>query len=122
MVTGLLKIGEKSLYVHDSEGVTRHITAPCVLDFFVHESRQRSGYGKLMFEYMLNEENVTPDKLAIDRPSEKLLRFLSKHYGLDKAIPQMNNFVVFEGFFDTEPHLNGGDEITSRGRMHVTAR
>lgn len=39
-------------------------------------------------------------KLAIDRPSEKFLAFLSKHYALTKIIPQNNKFVVFQGFFD----------------------
>lgn len=38
--------------------------------------------------------------MAIDKPSPKLLSFLHKHYGLETIIPQMNNFVIFEGFFD----------------------
>jgi hypothetical protein len=41
--------------------------------------------------------------LAIDRPSEKFLGFLYKHYGLEKILPQANNFVVFEGFFINNP-------------------
>ncbi|XP_010182255.1 PREDICTED: alpha-tubulin N-acetyltransferase 1, partial [Mesitornis unicolor] len=48
-------------------------------------------------------ERVDPWRLAIDRPSEKLLGFLRKHYGLEDAIPQVNNFVIFEGFFSTRP-------------------
>jgi alpha-tubulin N-acetyltransferase 1 len=76
-----LKIGRKSLYVFDKLGETQHVIAPCVLDFYIHESRQRHGLGKVLFEHMLDMENLLPEKLAIDRPSEKLLGFLMKHYG-----------------------------------------
>ncbi|CRL01006.1 CLUMA_CG014252, isoform A [Clunio marinus] len=102
LVLGLLKIGRKSLYVFDQNGDTRHVNAPCVLDFYIHELRQRAGLGKVLFEYMLEQENFTPEELAIDRPSEKLLSFLRKHYGLSTKIPQMNNFVIFDGFFGSQ--------------------
>ncbi|XP_069630247.1 alpha-tubulin N-acetyltransferase 1 isoform X2 [Haliaeetus albicilla] len=57
------------------------------------------GYKKLF----LLSERVEPWRLAVDRPSEKLLAFLRKHYGLADAIPQVNNFVIFEGFFSNRP-------------------
>uniref|UniRef100_A0A8D8ES39 Alpha-tubulin N-acetyltransferase n=1 Tax=Culex pipiens TaxID=7175 RepID=A0A8D8ES39_CULPI len=81
LVVGILKVGHKSLYVFDQNGETVNVTAPCVLDFYVHESRQRGGLGRELFEHMLNEEKIQPQSLAIDRPSEKLLGFLQKHYG-----------------------------------------
>lgn len=58
----------------------------------------------------LQEENIEPVKLAIDRPSEKFLGFLKKHYGLSGAIPQMNNFVVFDGFFTKSKQAAGTPE------------
>ncbi|XP_026541700.1 alpha-tubulin N-acetyltransferase 1-like [Notechis scutatus] len=48
---------------------------------------------------MCIRERVEPYQLAIDRPSEKLLCFLRKHYSLSDVIPQVNNFVIFQGFF-----------------------
>ncbi|XP_023801450.1 alpha-tubulin N-acetyltransferase 1 [Cyanistes caeruleus] len=54
-----------------------------------------------LFREMLQRERVQPEKLAVDRPSEKLLGFLRKHFGLCNLIPQVNNFVIFEGFFST---------------------
>ena len=75
----------------------------CVLDFYVHESRQRSGCGKNLFEYMLQDQKTTPKFMAIDRPSPKLLAFLRKYYGLAKSIPQVNNYVIFDGFFVGRP-------------------
>jgi alpha-tubulin N-acetyltransferase 1 len=77
----MLKVGHKSLYVFDTNGETQNVMAPCVLDFYVHESRQRAGLGRQMFDYMLEHENIHPNQMAIDRPSEKLLGFLRKHYG-----------------------------------------
>lgn len=116
---GLLKVGVKSLYVFDELGQTRHVDAPCVLDFYIHDSRQRSGLGKILFEHMLAEEGWYPQRLAVDRPSEKLVAFLRKHYGLMTPIPQTNNFVIYSGFFgDSEKPVtqqNGnGLHITSR--------
>ena len=52
-VVGLLKVGAKHLYVYDSHGQVHERTPLCLLDFYVHESKQRSGYGKKLFEAML---------------------------------------------------------------------
>ncbi|KAF2902838.1 hypothetical protein ILUMI_03355 [Ignelater luminosus] len=105
----MLKTGKKSLYVFDRDGHHYQVAPPCVLDFYVHESRQRTGLGKQLFEHMLQKEKVEPVKLAVDRPSDKLLSFLNKHYGLNNALRQMNNYVVFDGFFPEaqEKDVNG---------------
>ncbi|XP_076272790.1 alpha-tubulin N-acetyltransferase-like [Rhynchophorus ferrugineus] len=111
-VTGMLKTGEKGLYIFDREGQHHQVTPICVLDFYVHESRQRSGFGRKLFEHMLKMEQVEPVKLAIDRPSDKFLGFLNKHYGLNNPIKQMNNYVVFDGFFPKvvdSPKSTGSD-------------
>ncbi|KNC30381.1 Alpha-tubulin N-acetyltransferase 1 [Lucilia cuprina] len=122
-VIGLLKVGTKDLYLFDETGQTRKVeNAPSILDFYIHESRQRAGLGKDLFETMLADENWTPVKCSVDRPSEKLLGFLKKHYGLVRTIPQSNNFVLYEGFFDDgnkqqqqqqQQHTNGGMHITN---------
>lgn len=104
-VTGMLKTGKKGLYVFDRVGQHYQVQPNCILDFYIHESRQRTGLGKHLFEHMLQKEEVDPVKLAIDRPSDKFLAFLKKHYNLDAAIRQMNNYVVFEGFFPEEEKL-----------------
>lgn len=38
--------------------------------------------------------------MAYDRPSIKLLSFLKKHFNLYEYIPQANNFVVFNDYFN----------------------
>ncbi|XP_014252269.1 alpha-tubulin N-acetyltransferase-like isoform X3 [Cimex lectularius] len=102
-VIGMLKMGRKRLYMFDERGQCNETVPLCVLDFYVHESKQRMGCGKKLFNYMLHEEGVEPEKLAIDRPSEKFLRFLQKHYNLTHSVHQTNNFVVFSGFFNNTP-------------------
>lgn len=99
-VIGLLKVGRRNLFIRNHVGQIKEIQPLCVLDFYVHESVQRGGYGKLIFEKMLQTEALAPSKLAYDRPSEKLISFLRKHYGLSKYIPQNNNFVVFDAYWD----------------------
>lgn len=68
---------------------------------------------------MLEYEHLLPEQLAIDRPSEKLLSFLRKHYALTQKIPQMNNFVIYDGFFTSQETQK---EVSGSGQMHITAR
>ncbi|XP_074872421.1 alpha-tubulin N-acetyltransferase 1 isoform X2 [Carettochelys insculpta] len=98
-IIGFLKVGYKKLFLLDRQGAHNEVEPLCVLDFYIHESLQRHGYGKELFQYVLQRERVQPHQLAVDRPSEKLLCFLRKHYNLRGTIPQVNNFVIFEGFF-----------------------
>ncbi|XP_075229251.1 alpha-tubulin N-acetyltransferase-like isoform X2 [Lycorma delicatula] len=117
-VVGLLKMGQKNLFIFDATGLNHEKMSLCVLDFYVHESRQRKGYGKILFEHMLREENTVPHRLAIDKPSEKFLAFLYKHYGLSKIIPQTNNFVIFDGFFYNDCKQSiGKTEIIDNGQV-----
>merc|ERR1711871_599640 len=95
-VQGILRVGKKSLYVRKSvNSEYQEISPLCVLDFYVHESKQRSGVGKQLFEFMLQQERASPSRLGYDRPSAKLRGFLSKHYKLSNFLPQSNNFVIF---------------------------
>lgn len=86
-VLGMLKVGEKKLFIRNEQGSIREITPLCVLDFYVHESCQRGGIGRQLFELMLHSEHSTADRLAYDRPSSKLFGFLAKHYGLKQYVP-----------------------------------
>jgi len=102
-VVGMLKVGRKKLFLLDNAGKPHEMTPMCVLDFYVTEKRQRTGCGKKLFETMLRRENVDPRYLAVDRPSDKLISFLRKHYNLANIIPQVNNYVIFSGFFKDQP-------------------
>nr|XP_038954721.1 alpha-tubulin N-acetyltransferase 1 isoform X3 [Rattus norvegicus] len=154
-IIGFLKVGYKKLFVLDDREAHNEVEPLCILDFYIHESVQRHGHGRELFQYMLQvpeidlkgssprsskrpcsmphnwsiflciplpgsqlpasmlllpppapklplflqKERVEPHQLAIDRPSPKLLKFLNKHYNLETTVPQVNNFVIFEGFF-----------------------
>jgi GNAT superfamily N-acetyltransferase len=102
--SGLLKTGRKNLFVRDASGRMHELTGHrCVLDFYVHESRQRRGLGRELMEATLEYENLDPGRLAYDRPSPKFIAFLRKHYALAEYVPQSNNFVVFNDYFRTGP-------------------
>jgi alpha-tubulin N-acetyltransferase 1 len=73
---GILKIGQKKLFIQNRIGQTIEITPTCVLDFYVHETVQRGGHGRHLFETMLNNQNVSPSNIAYDRPSDKFKSFL----------------------------------------------
>lgn len=106
---GILKTGKRNLFIRNDFGTIKEIKPVCVLDFYVHESMQRGGYGKALFEFMLRAEGLRPEKLAYDRPSEKLISFLAKHYGLKKYVPQNNNFVVFDAYWAPAPAVRHDD-------------
>lgn len=52
-----------------------------MLDFYVHEHVQRIGLGRALLEAFMAAEGLAPELLAYDRPSDKLLGLLRKHYG-----------------------------------------
>jgi len=123
---GLLKVGVKTLFVSTpasraggGTGVRdalRQINPLCALDFYVHESCQRNGFGKQIFEAMLEQEGLEAWQLAYDRPSPKFLAFLSKYYGLSRYQPQNNNFVVFEDFFESDKGQGRTRSVTQSRR------
>ncbi|XP_045783950.1 alpha-tubulin N-acetyltransferase 1-like isoform X2 [Maniola jurtina] len=98
---GLLKVGWKHLFLFDEKAKVREVEPLCILDFFVLPDRQRHGYGRILFDHMLNDQQVTPDSLAIDGPSPKMEHFLRKTYGVEHLIRQSNNFAISDKFFDT---------------------
>ncbi|XP_030003405.1 alpha-tubulin N-acetyltransferase 1 isoform X4 [Sphaeramia orbicularis] len=98
-VMGFLKVGYKKLFLLDQQGAHVEAEPLCVLDFYIAENLQRHGYGLELFDFMLQHKNLEPVLMAYDRPSPKFLSFLAKHYCLKQSIPQVNNFVVFDGFF-----------------------
>lgn len=71
------------------------MSAICLLDFWIHESRQRQGWGGKLFQYMLEQENLMPQEVAYDRPSPKLLNFLTKYYGKFKMVGIKSKRVLY---------------------------
>lgn len=69
----------------NQQGGMKEIEPLCVLDFYVHESLQRKGEGKRLFEYMLAMERKIPSKVSIDKftdgsDSSLLIRSFSRVY------------------------------------------
>ncbi|KHN85645.1 Alpha-tubulin N-acetyltransferase 1 [Toxocara canis] len=96
---GMLKVGRKQLFLYDREMKTYEGELLALLDFYVHFSYQRQGYGKKLFEFMLHYERIAAHDVAFDNPTVTLLAFMAKHYGLTDAIWQNTNFVVFPQLF-----------------------
>ncbi|KAG0283331.1 Alpha-tubulin N-acetyltransferase 1 [Linnemannia gamsii] len=124
-VAGMLKMGEKKLFIVDKSGTLHEQEVCCVLDFYVDESCQRRGFGKLLFDYMLKVEDIDPCQIAYDRPSPKLYQFLNKYFQLERHLPQPNQFAVFQGFnlLDTGETVKVDDDtfIANTGRSSSSA-
>lgn len=65
-VLGLLRVGVKNLFLLRSGLGTALVEASplCLLDFYVCEDEQRSGYGLLLFNEMLGVEGTVPEALG----------------------------------------------------------
>ena len=85
----------------------KEIKPICVLDFYVNENVQRGGHGRALFDVMLQTYRTTPERLAYDRPSNKLLGFNAKHWGLKRYVSQNNNYVIYDAYFDSAPSYPG---------------
>ena len=118
---GILKVGPKKLFIRGKTGQLNEIDPLCVLDFYVHESQQRNGHGRMLFDYMLAAEDVQPHRLGYDRPSPKFLGFLRKHFSLSDYVPQSNNFVVFTQYFDGFTDRLAKAKAATLGREIFTA-
>ena len=70
-----------------------------VLDFYVNEQVQRGGYGRKLFDAMLVHMKSQAALIAYDRPSDKLMGFLAKHFNLRSHVKQNNNYVVFDDYY-----------------------
>jgi alpha-tubulin N-acetyltransferase 1 len=117
-IMGYLKYGHKNLFFYQKDGKLKQIEQSlCLLDFFVLEDFQRKGIGRQLFDaflqvrenesimtcstylfLFLKRERVDPKKIAYDRPSNKLIPFLARHYALDRPDQQPNRFTIFPGF------------------------
>ena len=62
--TGIIKTGRKHLFIRTDSGALREIEPLCVLDFYVHESCQRRGLGKALYERMIHDARTVPSALA----------------------------------------------------------
>ncbi|ERL95283.1 hypothetical protein D910_12549 [Dendroctonus ponderosae] len=77
-VTGMLKTGTKGLYVFDRNGQHYQVSPQCVLDFYIHESRQRTGLGRRLFEHMLQVKAANRAGKNGDRPAERQVSRVSQ--------------------------------------------
>ena len=76
---GILRVGYKKLFVYDRDGHHHEFDPLCVLDFYVHESRQRTGCGKQLFDAMIlvsvdgTNKNCLPGRIVDDNGRGGLL-------------------------------------------------
>ena len=90
-----------------------------VLDFFVDPSVQRGGQGRKLFDIMLSYMNSEPAMIAYDRPSDKLMGFLAKHFNLRDHVKQNNNYVVFDDYYLAAP--TGGRKMNDQSTIYPNA-
>jgi len=120
-VVGYIKVGEKQLNFRHIDGKFSEILPICVLDFFVYPNYQRKGFGGEIFEAMLAYEKTEARLMGYDRPSFKFKAFLTRHYGLNSSVPQINHFVVFNQYYDVPSKENKPAQLNFKPLMPLTA-
>ncbi len=66
---------------------------------------------------MLEKEQRDPAAFGYDRPSPKLVAFLRKHFGLAEYVPQTNNFIVFDRYFEMPKSSSSSSSSSSNGAV-----
>ncbi|KAF0752562.1 alpha-tubulin N-acetyltransferase 1-like, partial [Aphis craccivora] len=111
VIVGILKMGWKKLCLYNKAvGSCKETMVYCLMDFYIHESRQHKGYGKYLIDYMLRnpagqsswivndspaeqyiyycadveDMHLSAKNLAIEKPTKNLLQFMWKHFQLSK--------------------------------------
>lgn len=107
---GFIKVGFRNLFLWDRLGVQHEKKLLCLLDFFTHPDCQRKGYGRKMIDKMLADQHLEMKQIPIDRPSALCLSFMKKHFGLSEYMPQSNQFVVFDQFWESHEYFNKNNE------------
>lgn len=96
-VYGYIRAGYRNVYVHTLQDELTQMNLLCVFDFYVHVNIQRRGIGKEIFNMLLyTYNNVKPCYIAYDCPTQAMIDFLYKHYGLICPIYQHNNMVIYK--------------------------
>jgi alpha-tubulin N-acetyltransferase 1 len=70
----------------------------------------------MLFDKMLEVEYLEAKNIAYDRPSNKLLKFLEKNFKLTEYVPQNNNFVVYDDYFENSDFNKKSVKNTSNSR------
>lgn len=94
-VYGFIRVGYKDLYINTLNDILEKVNLLCVFDFFVHFTCQRMGYGKELFDKVLEMFKVQPAMMAYDKPSQAMSNFLYKHYSLKNPIEQNNHMFIY---------------------------
>jgi alpha-tubulin N-acetyltransferase 1 len=117
---GFVKVGARNLFLWDRRGVQHEKKVLCLLDFFTFPSCQRKGHGRKMIDAMLDDCSLQMKQVPIDRPSSLCLSFMKTHFGLTSFLPQSNNFVVFDEFWQEDAPLARDPKDTGSLSRHVT--
>ena len=94
-VFGFIRVGYKDIYINTLNDVLENINLLCVFDFFVHFTCQRMGYGRELFDKVLELFKVEPSMMAYDKPSQAMNNFMYKHYSLKNPIEQSNHMFIY---------------------------
>ena len=82
----MLKVGRKNLYLFDKNGDNKQYQPLCILDFYIHESQQRKGYGKKLYQYMLQVDTILNMLLRDCTSSTALLKLNSEKEVFRKSL------------------------------------
>ena len=97
-----LRFGSRSLFLEKEGKLVKREFTFCALDFYCR--LQRQGLGLLLFSEALRHHRIAACRVAFDRPTAAMVRFLQKHFSLGDPLVQHNRFVIFSQFFDEPAH------------------
>ncbi|CAG2102563.1 unnamed protein product [Medioppia subpectinata] len=104
---GFVRVGTRNLWFADkyNTNLRQYQNCFCILGLHLYEylnyfyiRNQRQGLGHLLISSVMKCVSTPADQFAYDRPTQAMLSFLCKHFGLQRPVTQHNHFVIFENF------------------------
>lgn len=126
---GFIRVGYKKHSFRDRLQNYYIKSALSVIDFYVHTSIQRKGYGKVkytfikeIFDKMIFNEKAYPSQLTYESINDTMLQFLNKCFNLRNYMLQNDGLLVFDGFFDVVSSANLLRSRTYQKRAQLISR
>ncbi|OQV24630.1 putative Alpha-tubulin N-acetyltransferase 1 [Hypsibius exemplaris] len=99
-VVAFARVGWRAISLIDAQGFRAQQDMLCLYDIYVATKFQRLGNGRRLLDFIFKHENVKPEAMTIDQPSQALLNFFMRQFFLREFTTQEHRYIVWKRYMD----------------------